>query len=416
MAETAVLRGGHLIDPKNGVSGVRDIEIRDGKIHRVVEADGAGAAGAERARGEPPTTFDVSGLVVTPGLVDIHTHLFTTTGIHGVWAGDNSVMPDGFSFRTGTTTMADTGSSGWRNVEDFRLTVIDRCRTRVFAFINVAGFGMISNMVEQDSRDFRPDAVAEMAEKHRDVVVGVKTAHYEHPDWRSVDAALEAGRLAGLPVMVDFGYFRGERPYWKLVTERLRPGDISTHCYRAAVPYLDQSGRLLPYLTQARERGIRFDVGHGAGSFLFRNAVPAMRLGFPPDSISTDLHAGSMNAAMIDMPTTMSKFLAMGMSLEDVVACSTWAPARMIGHPELGHLSPGAVADLAVWRVLEGDFGYRDTSGGGFTGHRRLLCEMTVKDGEVVWDWNGRTGVPYEELGPTYGMREGGADVLVLPG
>jgi dihydroorotase len=407
------LVGGHLIDPKNGINGPCDIEIRNGLVHRIGSSPALSTA--ERRPGATPTVFDVHGLVVTPGLVDIHTHLFTTTGIHGVWAGDNSVMPDGFSFRSGTTTMADTGSSGWRNVEDFRLTVIDRCRTRVFAFINIAGFGMISNMVEQDTRDFRPDAVASIARKHSDVVVGVKTAHYEHPDWQSVDSALEAGRMAGLPVMVDFGYFRRERPYWRLVAERLRSGDISTHCYRASVPYLDDEGRLLPYLSLARERGVKFDVGHGAGSFVFRNALPAVQQGFIPDSISTDLHAGSMNDAMIDMPTTMSKFLAMGMSLDNVVACSTCKPAELIGHPELGHLSVGAVADLAVWRLLDGEFGYRDTSGGGLTGSTRLLCELTIKDGEVVYDWNGRTAVRYEELGPTYGMREG-ADTLVLPG
>ena len=147
---------------------------------------------------------------------------------------------------------------------------------------------------------------------------------------------------------------------------------------------------------------------------MFRNAVPALQQGFEPNSISTDLHAGSMNGAMIDMPTTMSKFLAMGMSLESVVACSTCNPAGMIGHPELGHLSVGAVADVAVWRVLEGDFGFRDTSGGGLNGQRRLLCELTIKDGDVVWDWNGRTAIPYKELKPLYGIREG-ADTLVLP-
>ena len=342
------------------------------------------------------------------------THLFATTGIHGAWAGDNSVMPDGFSFRSGTTTMVDAGSSGRRNFEDFRLTVIDRSRTRVLAFVNIAGYGMMSNMMEQDKRDFDPQPFVRLKEKHADVVVGVKSAHYEQPDWASVEMAVQAGELARLPVMVDFGYFRKERPYWQLVAEKLRPGDISTHFFRASVPFIDENGKLLNYLLGARERGVIFDVGHGGGSFLFRNAVPVVKQGFFPDSISTDLHTSSMNGAMIDLPTTMSKFLAMGMSLAEVVRGSTWNPACIINHPELGQLSSGAVADVAVWRLQNGDFGFVDVAGGRLSADRRLSCEMTLKDGKVVWDWNGRGAVDYEKLGPRYGTREG-VDHLILP-
>lgn len=393
-----VLRGGHVIDPKNGVDGPAHVAIRDGKVAAV--GPRLDAAGAKKV-------IDCAGLYVTPGLVDIHVHLFSTTGMKDAWAGDNSVRPDDFSFRTGVTTMMDAGSSGWRNFETFRHTVIDRAQTRVFALINIAGPGMSLNVVEQHASEMKPEEVARLAKKHAEVVVGVKAAHYEGPEWVSVERALEAGRLAGLPIMVDFGYFRKERPFWQLVTERLRPGDIATHMYRGPVPYVDAAGKLYPYLATARARGVKFDVGHGGGSFVWRNVIPAVAQGFYPDSISTDLHTGSMNGAMMDMPTTMSKFLAAGMKLEDVILRSTWNPAQMIRHPEVGHLDVGAPADVAVFRLLEGEFGFADPDGGKVTGKRRLFCELTLKEGRVAWDWNARAAVDYKTLGPEYGVRPG---------
>jgi dihydroorotase len=353
-------------------------------------------------------------MFVTPGLIDLHVHLFATTGVKGAWAGDNSVLPDGFSFRTGVTTMVDAGSSGWRNFETFRHTVIDRAQTRVLAMINIAGLGMMTNAAEQVAAEFQPAEVVALARKHKDVVVGVKTAHYELPDWNSVDRALEAGKAAGIPIMVDFGYFRPERPYWQLVTEKLGRDDISTHCYRASVAWMDENNRVHGYLHRARERGVKFDVGHGAGSLVFRNAVPAIKAGFYPDSISTDLHTLSMNIAMLDMPTTMSKFLVMGMPLKDVILRSTWNPAQMIRRPELGHLSVGAGADIAVLRVDTGEFHYIDSKSGRMRGTQRITCELTLRDGKVVWDWNGRAGTDYQRLPPDYGLREG-IDVVVPP-
>jgi dihydroorotase len=399
-----VLRGGVLLDPKNAVHRSLDVAVQDGRVLEV----GEGLAGRL-----PFQVIDVGGLLLTPALVDLHTHLFFTPGLRDAWAGDESVAPDGFSFRTGVTTMVDAGSAGWRNFDTFRVSVIDRAQTRVFAFLNIAGFGMISDMIEQDPRDFLPEIAADTIRKHRDVLVGVKSAHYQGPDWSSVERAVQAGELAGVPVMVDFGYFRRERPYWRLVTEKLRPGDISTHCFRGTVPVADQRGRLFAYLRRARERGVLFDLGHGQGSFLFRNAVAAIREGFYPDTVSSDLHGGSMNAAMIDLPTVMSKLLAAGMPLEEVVARATWAPARLIGHPELGQLAPGAPADIAAWRVMEGQFGFADTAGGRLTGTRRLACELTLKEGRVMWDWNARTAADYETLGPRSGIREGLEEILI---
>lgn len=400
-----LLRGGRVIDPKNGIDARMDVAIRGDRIAAVAPAIDAAAA---------RKTIDVAGLYVTAGAVDIHTHLFTTINVPGAWAGDQSIRPDDFSFRSGTTTMVDAGSAGWRNFGDFRASVIDRASTRVFAMINIAGYGMMSNFVEQDPREFSPRNVARVAEKHRDVVVAVKAAHYERPDWQQVDAAVEAGKLAGVPVMVDFGYFLAERPYWQLVAEHLRPGDISTHCFRASVPWVDAGGKIHPYLHAARERGIRFDVGHGGGSFVFRNAVPAINAGFYPDAISTDLHAQSMNGAMIDLPTTMSKFLAMGMPLNEVVLRATWLPAQVIHHPELGHMTPGATADIAVWRLTEGDFGFADAEGGQLRGTHRLTCELTVRAGRVVWDWNARGALDYRKMPRDYGIRPG-IDVVVVP-
>jgi dihydroorotase len=399
-----VLKGGHVIDPKNSIDAQMDVAITGNKIAAV--APDISASQAKKL-------IDVRGLHVTPGLVDIHTHLFFTTGAGGAWAGDESIQPDAFSFRTGVTTMADAGSAGWRGFETFRHFVIDRAKTRVFAFINISGLGMLTDAAEQETSEFQPQEVARLAKKHRDVVVGVKSAHYQKPDWASVDRAVEAGKLAGIPVMVDFGWFLPERPYWQLVTEHLRPGDITTHCFRAPVPWVDEHGKLYDYLRQARKRGVIFDVGHGGGSFVFRNAVPAVEQGFYPDSISTDIHSGSMNAGMQDMPTTMSKFLAMGEPLVEVIRESTVNPATEIQHPELGHLTVGAPADVAVWELRSGDFGFADASSGKLTGKQRLICQFTLRDGKIAWDRNSRAADDYRKLGPAYGVRD--VDKVVRP-
>jgi dihydroorotase len=404
-AGCTILRGGHVIDPLNKIDAPADLAFRDGLI--VAVGPGLDAAGAK-------TIIDATGLYVTPGIVDIHTHLYATSGVPDAWAGDNSILPDGFSFRSGVTSMVDAGSSGWKNFEHFKATVIDRVKTRVYAYLNIGSFGMLTEMAVQEDSVFDAAKTAALAASHPGLIVGIKTAHYRHPDWLSVDRSIEAGDKAGLPVMVDFGVFRRERPYWELVGKKLRKGDISTHCFRGPVPVLDGSGRVYEYLWNARERGVLFDAGHGAGSFILRNAAPAVAQGFYPDSISTDLHALSMNRGMLDMPTTMSKFLTLGIPLFDVVKHSTCVPAAMIGHPELGHLSPGAFADIAVWNLMEGRFGYADSGGGRIEGSRRLFCELTFKDGEAVWDWNSRTAVDYRGLGDSYGIREG-LEFLVRP-
>lgn len=385
-----LLKGGHVIDGKNKVSAVRDVAISGGKI--AVVAANIPASSAHKV-------VNVAGLYVTPGLVDMHVHVFAGTGERNSYAGDNSVYPDGHTFRAGVTTVVDAGCPGWRNFPDFKERIIGRSRTRVLAFLNIVGHGMRGGKFEQNTEDMDAKAAAECALANKDTVVGIKTAHYTAPDWVGVDRAVEAGTLANLPVMVDFGSFLPERPFQELVLKKLRPGDIYTHQYLGAVPMLDDSGRVLPYLFEARKRGIIFDAGHGGGSFLFRQAVPAMKQGFIPDSISTDLHITSMNAGMKDMLNVMSKFLNMGMPLDDVILRSTWHPAREIKREELGHLSPGAPADVSVLRLHKGEFGFVDVYGARLRGTRKLECELTVREGLVVYDLNGITREDWDKLG-----------------
>jgi dihydroorotase len=376
-----LLRGGHVIDAKNKISAVRDMAIQDGKIAAVEPK-------IEPSRASK--VIDVSGLYVTPGLIDIHVHVYAGTGERGSYAGDNSVYPDGFTFRSGVTTVVDAGSSGWRNFPDFKDRIIDRSRTRVLAFLNIVGHGMRGGEFEQDLADMEAKPSAEMALKYKDVIVGIKTAHYSGPEWAPIERSVEAGTIAKIPIMVDFGRASAERSMAEAVTRKLRPGDIYTHVYSGLRAELDTStGRLNPALYEGRKRGVIFDVGHGGGSFVWRVAVPAIKEGFLPDSISTDLHTGSMNAGMKDMLNVMSKFLALGLSVDDIIARSTWNPAREIQREELGNLSVGSLADVAVLRLEKGSFGYLDMHGARLRGNQRLTCEMTLRNGRVVYDFNG---------------------------
>jgi dihydroorotase len=375
-----LLQGGHLIDPRNGISAVRDVAIAAGKIAAVAPTiDPMDAV----------KTVNAKGLFISPGIVDIHTHVYAGTGEARSYAGDNSVYPDIVAPRSGVTTVVDTGSSGWRNFEDFKQRIIDRASTRVLAFLNIVGHGMRGGKFEQDLNDMAAQPTADMARRYPGLVVGIKTAHYSGPEWAPVERAVEAGTLANLPVMVDFGARRDERPLSELVTVKLRPNDIYTHVYSGIRGEQDPSGKVNPALWAARKRGVLFDVGHGATSFAWRIAVPAIKEGFLPDTISTDIHMASLSGGMKDMPNVMSKFLALGLSLDDVIGRATWNAARTIHQEALGHLSPGANADVAVWRVEKGHFGYVDGPGVRLDGTQRITCELTLRDGKVVYDLNG---------------------------
>ncbi len=388
-----LLKGGQVIDPRNGINAEMDVAITGNKIARVAE---------NIAPTEAKQTVDVSGLYVTPGLVDMHVHVYTGTGNKDSYTGDRSVYPDGFTFRSGVTTVVDAGSSGWTNFPDFKDKVIDISKTRVLALLNIVGKGMAGNEdIEQDTSDMDSKATAKRAKEYPDTVVGIKSAHYTGPEWTSVDSAVEAGRLADVPVMIDFGNFHEARPFQELVLDHLRPGDIYTHGYKRQVPYIGKDGMLLPYLAQARKRGIKFDVGHGGGSFSWKNAVPAIRQGFWPDSISTDLHIGSMNAGMKNMTNVMSKILSQGVPLYEIIKMSTSNPAQQIKRTELGHIAEGAGADVAVLRLDHGRFGLVDAQGARVMSTKLLVCEMTIRDGQVAWDLNGRTATDYRKA---YGL------------
>jgi dihydroorotase len=374
-----LIQNGHVIDAKNHISGVRDVAVRDGKIAAVEDHIDPSKA---------LKTVDAKGLYVTPGLIDIHVHVYASTGEAHSYAGDNSVWPDGFTFRNGVTTVADAGSSGYKNFEDFKQHIIDRSKTRVLAFLNIVGAGMRGSKYEDNLADMQPEPAADMAKRHKGLIIGIKTAHYTGPEWTPVENAVKAGTLANIPVMVDFGNDHPERPLATLVTEKLRPGDIYTHCFSGLRHELID-GKVNPGMWAGRKRGVIFDVGHGGGSFAWRVAVPAIKEGFLPDSISTDLHIGSMNAGMKDMLNVMDKFLALGLSVDDVIVRSTWNPAKEIHQDDLGNLSVGAPADIAVLRLEKGHFGFTDMYGARMDGTQKFDCEMTVKNGKIVYDLNG---------------------------
>ena len=366
-----ILQGGHVIDPANDVDGIRDVAISGGRI-----AAAAPNLPAERAR----KAISVAGSLVTPGLVDIHVHAY---GGYSGW-----LFPDEHALPNGTTTVVDTGSAGWKSFEEFKTTIIDQSKVRVLGFLNIVGSGMLGPEVENNIDDMEPEPTAECVARYPELLVGTKTAHFIKPGWAAVDRAVEAGQMCGKPTMIDFRP-QPERSYEDLILKHMRSGDIHTHMYAAHIPLLDESGRVQEFAWEARRRGVIFDVGHGAGSFWFRRAVPAVEHGFIPDSISTDMHKYSILIPQATMPLTMSKLWNIGMPLREVILRSTVTPAREINRPELGTLSPGAGADVAVFQMEEGEFGFVDSGRASMRGTRRLRCLMTLRDGQVVWDLNG---------------------------
>lgn len=390
-----LLKNGHTIDPLNNVDGKVDVAINDGKI-AAVEPDINPALARQ--------VVDVSGHYVTPGIIDMHVHVYHTREPEGL-----SVMADSHSFKSGVTTVVDTGTAGAKHFLHFKRTVIDQALTRIFAYVNIVDLGMIGEW-EQDIKTMDPELAASVALAHDDVVVGIKTAHYwtklpwdaEHPPWASVDAAVEAGNLCKMPVMVDFWPRPPERSYEELILEKMRPGDIHTHVFAQQFPVLDENKQPSKFLFEARERGVIFDVGHGAGSFWFRNAVPAMQNGFMPDSISTDLHVRNVHGVVIDMQTTMNKLLNIGMPLQEVIMRSTVTPAREINHPELGNLSVGAEADVAVFKLHHGEFGFVDCGRAKLIGDKKLECAFTLRAGQVVFDPEGLSMPRWEDAPPEY--------------
>src|SRR5690349_2310122 len=384
-----LIKNGHVIDPKNKIDGIMDVAIRENKIVEV----------ARNITKDSKKTIDATGLFVTPGLIDLHGHHFFGTQPNAYLSNSFTALPpDGFTFRAGVTTVVDAGGAGWRNFDLFKTNVIDHSRTRVLSFLNIVGAGMSGGANEQNLADMDPKLAAMAARANKEYIVGIKLAHYEGNEWTPTENAVKAGKLAGIPVMVDFG--RSEPPMLSLRTltmEKLRPGDILTHCY-GGVPGREkvvENGKLQSWALEAQKRGVIFDVGHGGGSFLFAQAIPAIKQGLKPNSISTDLHTGSMNGGMKDMLNVMSKLLNIGLNLNEVITASTWNPAQIINRPELGNLTVGAGADVAIFSLDKGTFGYIDVDGMKITGDKKLTCQLTLRDGRVVWDLNGLAAKPY---------------------
>jgi dihydroorotase len=380
-----VIKDGHVIDPKNNIDAIMDIAIADGKILRVAKNIDTRQA---------LQVVNAKGLYVTPGLIDIHTHNFVGTNLDQAYMnGPAGVIPDGFTFRSGVTTVVDAGSSGWRTFPEFKKNIIDKSQTRVLAFLNIVGEGMRGGVYEQDNGDMDAKLTANVALANKNDIVGIKLAHYEGHEWIAADRAAEAGRKANVPLMVDFGGSTPPLSIEELFFKHLRPGDIFTHCFaqlNTRETIVDTiTKQVKPFVIQAQKSGIVFDVGYGGISFSFAQAIPAVKSGFYPNSISTDLHTGSMNNAMKDQLSVMSKFLVMGMDLPAVIRAATWNPAREIKHEELGSLSVGSVADVTILNSRQGKFGFFDYTGYKIEGNIKLECEMTIKGGKIVYDLNG---------------------------
>jgi dihydroorotase len=374
-----LLKGGHVIDPKNNINSQMDVAITDGKILQV-----AANIPSKNAK----KVIDATGLYVTPGLIDLHTHVFV--GSKKCFAdGFPCISPDDITLKAGITTVVDAGTSGWRNFPLFKEQVIDRSTTRILAFLSIAGSGMTGFPSEEDVNDMDAHMTSLVIQKYPDIIVGVKIGHYRGPEWTPFDRAVEAARISDVPLFVEC-----HMPLYSLegILARMKPGDIYSHSFTTATDrmcLLDDQKKIRPYVLEAQKKGIRFDVGHGGGMFQFDIAVPAMEQGLLPNSFGTDLHRYSINRAMKDMLNVMSKYLTMGMPLEDVIFRATWNSAQSIKRDDLGQLSEGAVADIAVIGVRKGSFGFIDTKGFKMSGDRKLEAELTIREGKVVWDLNG---------------------------
>lgn len=382
-----LIRNGHVIDPKNNLNAPMDVAISGGKVFMVAP---------HLPESKAKKVIDARGLYVSPGFIDIHTHVFVGSN-PGFANGINSISPDDFACRAGVTTVVDAGTSGWRNFPLFKEQVIDRSKTRILAFLSIGGMGLSGKDHQEDLGDMNPDSAVFMLRKFPETIVGIKIGHYEGNEWTPFDHALTAAAKANVPLFVEC-----HLPQYSLEDQlkRMRPGDIITHSFEKVserMSVVDENGNVRPFVKEAQGRGILFDLGHGGAGFWFSEALPALRQGLAPNSFGTDLHRFSVNAGMKDMSNVMSKYLAMGMKTEDVILRATWAPAESIKRHDLGHLSEGACADVVIWSIRKGKFGFVDAGGNRLEGNQRIEAELTLREGKVVWDLNGLTAKKFEE-------------------
>lgn len=398
-----LLKGGHVIDPANNIDGIMDVAVSGGKIAAVQKDISADTAGK---------VVDATGLYVTPGLIDIHVHI-TNGGAPLNWFDPEArshiqpyAIPADLVLQSGVTTVVDAGTAGAETFLQEKEGVMDHATVRVLAFLNIVANGM-SGGLEQSVDEMDVKRCADTINKYSDVIVGVKTAHYwttqpydgEHTPWAAVDRAIACAEATNRPVMYDF-WPRPERTYADLILKKARPGDIHTHVFAQQFPIILPDGKLNPIMMEARKRGVIFDVGHGAGSFWFRNAVPAVKQGFVPDSISTDIHSGDYTILSFD--NVLSKFASMGVPLNDLIKRSTVNPAKEIHRPELGTLSVGKDADIAVLQELHGKFGFIDCGWARMDGDTTITARMTIRAGRIVFDPSGMSMVEWEKARPQY--------------
>ncbi len=380
-----LLKGGHVLDSASGWNGVMDVAVAGGKIARVAP---------NIPTGEAAKVINVGGLYVTPGLIDLHAHVFGYVG---------SILPDDSALPAGTTTVVDAGGAGWRTFDDMYERVIRPSKTRVLSLLNIVGHGMIGPAYEDNVGDMDPEKTAAKILERREYIVGIKTAHFGGAGWAAIDRAIDAGNRAKVPVMVDDKILTltGRTSKEKLLS-KLRPGDLHTHVFNdRQLELIDRhSGKLQGYVAEAKARGVLFDLGHGAGSFLWPVATKALAQGFYPDTISTDLHSSSIMLPESDMPNCISKMMNLGMKLEEAIERSTVRPAKAIGrYPEIGTLGEGKAADIAVFALREGVFAYKDAWHHKFVGSKRLEPLMTIRGGELVYDREGRAFPEWSQAG-----------------
>ena len=373
-----IIKGGHVIDAKNQLDAVLDIGITGDKVTKIAE-------NIPLSQGRK--IIHAEGLFVTPGLIDVHVHAFAGNDPKTFADGRSSVFPDDYSFRAGITTVVDCGTSGWRNFPVFKSQIIDQAKTRVLAFLNIFGSGMIGSPQEQNMQDLDTQKVIDLMKRHPDLLVGIKIGHYSGSDWMPFDKALAVGERTARPIIIE-----AHLPNLPLegILKRTRPGDIYSqsfkHVTRDRLSIVDEQGKVRPYVTDAMKKGVLFDVGHGGVSFQFNTAIPAFRQGIVPNSFGSDMHRNSLNAGMKDM-------LNIGMRVQEVVAHATWRSATSIRRPDLGQLSEGAIADIAILDLVTGTFGFVDASGVRLAGEKKLECEVTIRAGKVVYDLNGLASV-----------------------
>ena len=370
-----LLTGGHLIDPSQKIDGIKDVGFKDGRVVEV--SDKLDHALAEKV-------YNISDNIITPGLIDLHTHIY--------WGGTSiGIDPTDYARRCGTTTMIDAGTAGAGNFAGFREHIIKPTRPRILAYLNIsfAGIFAFSDTVmvgeSEDVRLLHPKACLNVANLNKDFLVGIKVRVGARASGSMghapLDIALEVAEEAGLPVMCHLDW---PPPSPIEVISRLREGDVLTHCFRPfpAAP-ARSDGRIREEILEARERGVIFDIGHGVGSFGFETAETMLNAGFLPDAISSDVHSLSIKGPAYDQLVTLSKFLHLGMSITDIIGASTTGPARAIRRPDLGTLSPGSIGDATILSIEKGEFIFTDSLGHTRSGEKKFTLKGIVLDGEM---------------------------------